>query len=102
MVNHLAATVLFPSFRRMSAPKESLFDRLLGLILVAHICSNSHLRVGCILLWSRRSQGPATGNPLASLTARSAQDIIAPAISSLPNDTLDQPEIAQQLNERLQ
>lgn len=37
-----------------------------------------------------------TGNPLASLKAGSAQDIVT-AISSLPNDTLTQPEIARQL-----
>lgn len=55
------------------------------------------LTIGLLLCGHVTAQGAETGNLLASLKAGSAQDI-ATAISSLPNDTLAQPEIARQLS----
>ncbi|WP_231690841.1 HEAT repeat domain-containing protein [Aureliella helgolandensis] len=54
------------------------------------------LTIGLLLCDHVTAQETETGNPLASLKSGSAQDI-ATAISSLPNDTLAQSEIARQL-----
>ena len=54
------------------------------------------LTIGLFLCGNVTAQETETGNLLASLKTGSAQDI-ATAISSLPNGTLAQPEIARQL-----
>jgi hypothetical protein len=54
------------------------------------------LTIGLLLCDHVTAQETETGNLLSSLKTGSAQDI-ATAISSLPNDTLAQPEIARQL-----